>query len=838
MPVTPRESDSAGGLSRTTSPGIFPVVTNFQVYMVARLSGDEQPSNPDDAAYRPRLYYLPAVVLWNPYDRTLVAEDGLRLNWANLNRRHGWGHNFTAGTFEGGIWRGFSMVSGGEVGKFPHSHSAGSSNTTDLILRGTGDSSLVLPPGESRVFTMTQNLAMSPDFDETKEFVVEPGFRNFGFYLDAEDAFVVERAEMEGEDWQGIFLDVRSRIDKVSADGTVLSEDSEFHAGFTLALETGAGDRRLQSIKWLLLDNEGRREANRPTIGEIEGAVSRGGDPNGSAPVQVTPGDLREGTVPALDADDSVSIGYDIGLRIPAPNIELNDGSYRFRGSRPLASHNPRAPINEGPWPFNRGHNPEFYQQIVFQNPPEGRLGSESYKIQTWDDDGFAPYFGYSDMPGGGSRRSSLFHLPEAGERLRSLGQLRHLDMVGNDGSISQAAATNPKLDGGPAFVFGEARADPYIPLNQIDATLNVWNNRANRHADHQWLANRQIWDRFFVSTVPPDADTGDWPPPNGRMDPVRGASPDDAALARMKDARTAAAELWVDGAFNINSVSLPAWKALLRHFFEKDVTLDDGSTEPSANAAPFVDLPNPFSGPYRPGPEADGADGASAIRFHTGYRQLSGAEIDTLAREIVRLIKERGPFASLADFVNRSIRPEDAVYTDEGGGLPGSSPESPDMGTLAEDPRMFGLLQAAIERAGLNDDFYNGGAAPDYVGMDDAPWDADKDEQVPIAAIGPFLEGAPGYLTQGKLLQRLGPILSARSDTFRIRGYGETRNPATGETARARCEAIVQRMPGYVDPANAAETRPDEDELTAVNRRFGRQFRIVAFRWMEDPGG
>src|SRR5690606_12898031 len=32
----------------------------------------------------------------------------------------------------------------------------------------------------------------------------------------------------------------------------------------------------------------------------------------------------------------------------------------------------------------------------------------------------------------------------------------------------------------------------------------------------------------------------------------------------------------------------------------------------------------------------------------------------------------------------------------------------------------------------------------------------------------------APGYLTQADLLSALGPVLSARSDTFRIRTYGD----------------------------------------------------------------
>lgn len=95
-------------------------------------------------------------------------------------------------------------------------------------------------------------------------------------------------------------------------------------------------------------------------------------------------------------------------------------------------------------------------------------------------------------------------------------------------------------------------------------------------------------------------------------------------------------------------------------------------------------------------------------------------------------------------------------------------------------------------------------------------------------------MEGAPGYMTQGKLLQRLGPILSARSDTFRIRAYGDVRNPINNRVeARAYAEAIVQRMPEYVDPADAAET-PIDQLSSGANRNLGRQFRIIHFQWLD----
>jgi hypothetical protein len=87
-------------------------------------------------------------------------------------------------------------------------------------------------------------------------------------------------------------------------------------------------------------------------------------------------------------------------------------------------------------------------------------------------------------------------------------------------------------------------------------------------------------------------------------------------------------------------------------------------------------------------------------------------------------------------------------------------------------------------------------------------------------------------WLTQGDLLSLLAPVLFPRSDTFRLRAYGDAVNPATGDVeGRAWCEAIVQRMPEYVDSAQPPETAPDA--LNAINQTCGRRFKVVEFRWL-----
>ena len=91
---------------------------------------------------------------------------------------------------------------------------------------------------------------------------------------------------------------------------------------------------------------------------------------------------------------------------------------------------------------------------------------------------------------------------------------------------------------------------------------------------------------------------------------------------------------------------------------------------------------------------------------------------------------------------------------------------------------------------------------------------------------------GFPGQLLQGDILQALSPMMQVRSDCFTIRGYGEAKHPHTGEIeARAWCEAVVQRLPDPVP--NPESTASPLKELASPTSPFGRQFRIVSFRWL-----
>jgi hypothetical protein len=258
-----------------------------------------------------------------------------------------------------------------------------------------------------------------------------------------------------------------------------------------------------------------------------------------------------------------------------------------------------------------------------------------------------------------------------------------------------------------------------------------------------------------------------------------------------------------IDGAFNVNSTSVSAWAALLRANRELAVTYAQGGTD-SAAGSPFPRSPSPT------------APGNGAQLYWSGFSRLTDAQIDSLATEIVKQVKLRGPFMSLSDFINHKL------------------------GTIDAAKSYKGALQAAIDATTINDAVRSkaGGADPDtsagaksfMPGMQEMPG-------MPPADGRKTTTGIPGDITQADVLLPLAPRLAARSDTFRIRSYGEVRSADGSKViAYAMCEAVVQRVPEYFDTA----TKPDDNEpwdegpaLNDSNKKFGRRFNVISFRWL-----
>ncbi|GHC04154.1 hypothetical protein GCM10007047_21040 [Cerasicoccus arenae] len=81
-------------------------------------------------------------------------------------------------------------------------------------------------------------------------------------------------------------------------------------------------------------------------------------------------------------------------------------------------------------------------------------------------------------------------------------------------------------------------------------------------------------------------------------------------------------------------------------------------------------------------------------------------------------------------------------------------------------------------------------------------------------------------YITQGDIAAQRAELLTARSDTFLIRSFGDAVDPYTNEVAaRAWIEAIVRRKPTLI-----TEAAPHLN-ATALNPR---KFEIVSWRWLD----
>lgn len=101
-----------------------------------------------------------------------------------------------------------------------------------------------------------------------------------------------------------------------------------------------------------------------------------------------------------------------------------------------------------------------------------------------------------------------------------------------------------------------------------------------------------------------------------------------------------------------------------------------------------------------------------------------------------------------------------------------------------------------------------------------------------PEALEGPVAYGSSAYVDQADVLRSFASQLTPRGDTFVIRSYGDSLDPDGNVLARAWCEAVVQRVPEYLDPSDEPHIK-QADLQSETNKRFGRKLEIVGFRWL-----
>ncbi len=439
---------------------------------------------------------------------------------------------------------------------------------------------------------------------------------------------------------------------------------------------------------------------------------------------------------------------------------------------------------------------------------------------------------------------------------LQSLGHMRgsHSDpweynkswMIAKDGDDAFMG------DRAPTYAIGGSLANPDIPDNQTFRVIwsedqsrpvedfpslapGAWANRfqtgltqdsyqwgnyrQHYHArpmyDISYWLNDMLWDDFFLSGAA-----------NGRLRWQNGIVD--------RDINMSATRVTQEGSFNVNSTRVAAWAAVLSGFMDLTVSPMDGLTDEALDTddrLPFSRTSRPFGGGF------GSSDGNSSGSTYEGYRRLRPQDIwdqkgttdpsdDTgLAVEIVEVIKERGPFFSLTEFVNRNPLSSDPMH------------------------RKMGALQQAIVQSGINEILDSGDDGSRVVS-------SDFDMTRMGGANTPQLwgrhwenihgqlnnSGASASILQQDILAKIGGGIQVRSDTFKIRAHGRVTDPNSGEAvSQAWCEVVVQRRGDYSHPEHPDSgdsdgvDSPDElpHELSELNRRFGRRYEILSFRWL-----
>lgn len=522
---------------------------------------------------------------------------------------------------------------------------------------------------------------------------------------------------------------------------------------------------------------------------------------------------VREGLLPS---------GYSMGQRGSTLRTFADFNLQATRISKPITSYNP----------------PPFFAESSnsISLLPDGAPGGDTGPAFTKNLD--------STMAWGrnyvGSDKTVLFSVPR---QFTSLAQFQHADLTGDNFAAS--------IGHQPGNAFANSYASPFVKRAQViqrrvdyvlkGSTSLTGTNQTNRdYYDISYLLNATLWDSYFLSTV---RDSGGTSTPENPSLLVLNPS---TSASDLRDPVRCASRLMINGAFNINSTDKNAWKAFLgssKHFKHKA----DGGALTGAAFPRSLDQPNSSANP----PTGNDLDS------YAGYRRLTDDELDNLAAEMVRQVRLRGPFVSLSHFVNRAL------------------------GDITRFPALtrYGALQAAIDESGTTINFEGTvnalrgvnsrsdrlslsekGGAPmaDMDGGKSGTQPSDTEDRKPVWATssadqnygsvasiyadrtmlsrhqkeqGYRSTGIPGWLTQADVLQAIGPSITNRSDTFRIRAYGESLDSSGNTLAKTYCEAIVQRLPNYVDPSNTPSQRGGE--LSNLNQTYGRQFSIISFRWL-----
>jgi hypothetical protein len=793
-------------LQHTNSP-LQPIVSMLQ--MGFRLKAKPAPLPPGSPAnskpmFRAQVELKPVFGLWNPYNATIRANP-YTLQWAlypyfrlNYSTTSGSDAKLTK------LWLRDAWTTGGGTIPTPDKQTDGKyfSVETDAI---------DLQPGEFRLFSVTdqieikagQSYKLKSGWSEKGAFVVDLSY-------EATDGSLAERLVPSGHQaWFGDILLQDTQSNETLSRYPSLDITKTASTWFTLK----SGNNILLRATELWNGDPGpQQKVPEPVV-----SGWKGGATNNTTKEKFIIDDL---------AGDSVVAHIATWSFFARTTTQLTEPAQRLRG---WIDSNPRAFVINPAWDGSKvegtarsgWHLTSHLMGGTHDPAPSGQVGDgyggnrgligEGGRAEPEpqvDPSNIGRYRGYGGPSNTPTGQTHVIVYDAPRTPLVSVGQFQHAQLS--------------RYNFEPGFVVGNSYANPRIPLN---TTLN--NNFSGKNGltivDTSHEVNSRLWDGFFFSTLGIDyvatsgssfdklfdfdkLATGEAQLPNPRMilQPASSDTGIDAIIASAGDRapEAVASRIGIKGAFNVNSTSVTAWKAMLSTMGTAELPIMDPGKGTVSWQKPEGVRFNRFSHVLSNSPYEQGGSGADR-GFWQGWRELSDSELDQLAAEIVKEVKERGPFRSLADFVNR------------------------DPAAKNNDHKLKGPLQAALDRT-VN------AKLPSDVGA--------TSQKPPGSHFSGAISGesnaagSASYLLQGDVLQSLAPAIQPRSDYFRIRTCGEALDGDGKVIARAWCEAFVQRAASYVDSSEQSYLAATELKSEA-NRKFGRRYEVVSFRWLHDAG-
>lgn len=596
-------------------------------------------------------------------------------------------------------------------------------------------------------------------------------------------------------------------------------------------------------------------------------------------------------------------------------NRLFHDGPNKFQ--RGFANFNLSAPVFELPLEIegaraaDAANNQDLYTTMaIFETVHDATANLSTF--MRWDDnqatssasgaEGFALLTTrFQDSLGNkGLSRLPLRQYSRPDSDVLSLGRLQQANLsrfawqptfpIGN--SEASPYVDRARISGLVSYSIGNATNVQHIAVPQWMRPRGIRHNTAeNRLIDLSYILNENLWDSYFLSSIPQSGaismdNTNPLPNSRHRFTAGHGLS-----LTELRDPFLAAAALENLGALNVNSASVEAWKGLLSAFRRLEFFNNDSRTPAEKNSSiPISRSLDPQGGPLRfTFADQDAGDvGANPFsnrdysKFFTGFRYLTDEMIEALAQRIVDEVRLRGPFYSLSDFVNRRLvapqgvnnpqsvwrqtrernRSTDITSAIHSYGVPsnfyGGSYNDQILTGYDPFPGLAGLngaLQRAIHLSGIN----GGLNFPSSLPLDNRSFRVDVNPRhlspnpenrgnqpmqihphaghyldtehlagAPTGEVGQLLSHSPGFVTQGDILAMIGPALTPRGDTFLVRSYGDATDRSGRVVSRAWLEAVVQRV---AEPVAAAGMSGLLKWQPANS--FGRKFRVVSIRWL-----